>query len=245
MKKAIFCIWALLVVSLTMACSPTPVGIKFEKETIILEGKGSKGKIVAFAVDADGNAIKEGVDLTFFCPKRDVVFVANDGTIEASSSGEATVEVEVVGTEIKKEIKVRVKIPGGIEVTHEKLRLWNGQVKTNVAAWVVSEKGAYVEGYLPDWSSDDPTVVSVKNIKDPSKGQMQRSFVEMKGLKSGNTTINATFQNMIKIITVRVYNDDEEVDLSGQRKPASGEAQDAPKKGKRKTKKKSKRKRKK
>lgn len=214
---------SVFILALSTACTPTPVALKFEKDIYVLEGNDANEQIVAYAVDSDGKRINEGVDLTFFCPNRDVVLVTNDGKISAVSSGEDTIEVEVVGADIKAEINVRVKIPAGIETSHEKLSLWIGQIKKNVAAWVVSEKEAYIEGYLPEWSSDDPSIVSVKRIPDPIKGKMQKSYVEMKGLKSGDTTINATFGNMMKTITVRVYSEDEELDLSGRRKKTVGD----------------------
>jgi hypothetical protein len=221
----------ILLLTLAAACSPTPVDIKFDKDEYILDGPEATGQIVATALDADGGEIKEGVDMTFFCANRKVVLVGNDGKISAVSSGEDTVEVEIVGADIKKTVKVRVKIASNIETTHEKLRLWTGQVKKNVAAWVVSEKKAYIEGYIPTWSSEDPSIVSVKDIKDPTGSEYPRSYVEMVGIKSGDTTITATYKNLTKSITVRVYDEDEEVDLSGRRKPkdAKKNAEDAKK----------------
>ncbi len=223
MKRVLFVVLTATAAIVTAACS-TPADIRFDKEVYVLEGFDAEGQIVATAVDADGTPIKDGVDMTFFCQKNDIVKVTNDGKLKAVASGEDEVEVEIVGTEIKKIAKVRVKIPGSIAVSHEKLRLWVGQVKKNVAAWVLSEKEAYIEGYLPDWTSDDPTIVSVKRIPDPTRGQYQRSYVEMVGLKSGDTTVNATYGNLMTSITVRVYSEDDEVDLSGQRKPKDGEA---------------------
>ncbi|MBN2528496.1 MAG: hypothetical protein JXR76_19060 [Deltaproteobacteria bacterium] len=223
MKRAT--IWGLgiLVFSTITACSPTPVAIRFEQDVYTLEGSGAEGQIVAFTVDADGKKIENGPDLTFFCESRDIVQVSNDGKIKAVASGEDKVEVEVVGHDIKATVGIRVKIPSDIEVTHEKLSLWVGQEKKNVAAWVVSEKGAYIEGYTPTWVSADPSIVTVKDIPDPSKGKMQRSYVEMHGMKSGDTTIKATFQDMEKEIVVRVYREDEELDLSGRRKKPAEE----------------------
>ena len=241
MKKAIRVILGSLILASVAACSPTPVDITFEKELYILEGAGSEDKIVAYGVDADGQKITEGLDYTFFCENRDIVVSSTDGTIKAVASGEEEIEAEIVGHDIKKKVKIRVKIPTGIETSHEKLSLWVGQVKPNVAAWVVSEKGAYIEGYTPTWVSADPTIVSVKDIPDPVKGKMQKSYVEMKGLKSGDTTISAVFEGLEKEITVRVYNEDEELTLAGRRKPPA-EEQEEDKKGKKKKKKKKRRK---
>ncbi|MBN2716697.1 MAG: hypothetical protein JXX14_12665 [Deltaproteobacteria bacterium] len=232
MKSAIYGMTGFMILAVVAACSPTPVGIKFEKDMYVLEGPDAEDKIVAYGVDADGNKITEGLNYTFFCEKRDIVISSNDGTIKAVASGEETVEAEIVGYDIKATVKIRVKIPTDIEVSHEKLSLWVGQVKKNVAAWVVSEKGAYVEGYTPKWISADPTIVSVKDIPDPTRGKMQKSYVEMKGLKSGDTTISAVFEGMEKEITVRVYREDEELDLSGRRKPPVEEQEKETKKKK-------------
>jgi hypothetical protein len=206
------------------ACSPEPVDIKFDKELYVLQSPNEELQIKATAVDANGAPIKDPVPMTFFCPDLKVIKVTNDGKVTAVSSGEDEIEVEIVGKDIKKNVKVKVEIASDIELTHEKLRLWTGQVKKNVAAWVVSEKAAYIKDYQPTWTSEDPTVVSVKDIKDPTGSDYPRSYVEMVGKKSGNTTIHATYEDMDKSISVSVFDEDEEVDLSGQRKPKKGEA---------------------
>jgi hypothetical protein len=88
----------------------------------------------------------------------------------------------------------------------------------------VSEKDAFIEGYLPKWTSQDPSIVSVEQIEDPIKDPKRaRSYVKMVGLKSGDTYITATYNNISRDIRVRVYDEDEEVDLSGQRKPKKGD----------------------
>ncbi|MBN2801939.1 MAG: hypothetical protein JXR91_02475 [Deltaproteobacteria bacterium] len=206
------------------ACSPEPVDIKFDKELYVLESPSAELQIKATAVDANGTPIKDPVAMTFFCPNLKIIKVTNDGKVTAVSSGEDEVEVEIVGKDIKKNAKVKVEIASDIKLTHEKLRLWTGQVKNDVSAWVVSEKDAYIKDYKPTWTSEDPTVVSVKDIKDPTGSDYPRSYVEMVGKKSGNTTISATYNDLTQSISVSVFDEDEEVDLSGQRKPKKGEA---------------------
>jgi hypothetical protein len=156
------------------------------------------------------------VEFVWFSDDTSIIKLSQDGEVEAISSGEATVEVEVVGTKLKTEVRVRVKIPASINVSHEKLRLWTGQVKDNVWAEVHSEKDAFIEGYLPEWSSEDPSIVKVEPINDPNRRQ---SWVRMTGMKSGNTYIYATFQGLSKMIRVAVFDEDEEVALDGTRIP--------------------------
>jgi hypothetical protein len=215
MNKATISILA--IAAICLACSPEPVDIQFSEDMYVVEGKDGKIQIKAWPVDKEGNKIEEGVDLTYFCPNRDIIGVTNDGEVNAIASGEDDVEVEVVGKPIKKSVKVRVKIAGGVEASHEKLRLWVGQEKTDVAAHVISEKGAYIEGYLPEWRSDDPSIVSVERIPDPTQMKFKRSYVKMVGKKSGDTHVYASYNGMEKQITVRVYAEDDEVTLAGRR----------------------------
>jgi len=197
------------------ACSPTPVEIKFSEDLYVLDGADAKGKIVAIVLDAEGNPITEGLEVVFFCESNKVIKLdQQSGDIEAASSGEAVVEAEVVGTELKGAAKVRVKIPASINLSHEKLRLWTGQVKDNVWAEVLSEKGAFIEGFLPEWASEDPSIVKVEPIVDPSRRQ---SWVKMTGMKSGDTYVITSFRHISESIRVRVYDEDEEVSLAGER----------------------------
>ncbi|MCK9523212.1 MAG: hypothetical protein M0R76_09245 [Proteobacteria bacterium] len=199
------------------ACSPTPVAIRVEQEKYILEGEGAEGQLIAHAVDKDGTPIP-AAEMTFFCESNKIVRVTPSGALKAVSSGEDVVEIEVVGTDLKVKVVVRVKISAGVETSHEKLRLWLGQEKIDVSAWVVSEKGAYIEGYLPEWSSDDPSIVSVVGVPEPIGDPIrERSYVKMVGLKSGDTNITASYKSFTKDIRVRVYAEDENVNLAGQR----------------------------
>ena len=202
-----------------IGCSPTPVEIKTEKEKYVLEELGAKDQIKVSILDADGDPITEGLEVVFFSTDTKIIRLGQqDGSIEAKASGEANVEVEVVGTDIKLDVSVRVKIAGAIELSHEKLRLWTGQVKENVCSWVQSEKGAYIEGMIPEWASEDPTVVSVEQIPDPANDpKRNRSYVKLVGKKSGDTYILTSFGHLSRSIRVRVYDEDEEVTLAGQR----------------------------
>ncbi|MFO8073096.1 MAG: hypothetical protein R6V85_14590 [Polyangia bacterium] len=202
------CVWL-------ASCGPTPADLKVEPEKVVLDGRGDTAEIEATIVDEEGNPITEGYDLTWFSTDTDLFKLTQNGEVTAEASGEGTVEIEVVGTELKASVPVRVKIASSISTSHEKsLRLWTGQVKDDVWAEVHSEKGAFIEGFKPEWSSADPSIVEVESIDDPERRQ---SWVKMTGLKSGNTYVTASFRNLSKQLIVRVYDEDEEVNLAGER----------------------------
>jgi len=233
------------IVSLTSAlvllsgCAPTPASVEFEKDKYLLDGADAKDKIVAKVLDADGKQITEGINLVYFCSNSDIIKLDADGSISAVASGEAKVDVEVVGTTLTATVPVRVKIAASINLSHEKLRLWTGQVKDNVWSEVHSEKDAFIEGFKPEWNSEDPSIVKVEQINDPNRRQ---SWVKLTGMKSGNTYIITSFRHLTKSIKVRVYDDDEEVSLAGERlgkikKDETAEEKTKPKKKKKKKKK--------
>ena len=197
-------------------CGPKPAQVEILPEEVVLEGVGAALKLEARVLDEKGNVIPNFKDIVWFSEDMDHIKLSADGTVEAKASGEAEVEVEVVKTNIKATTTVRVKIPASIVVSHERLRLWTGQVKENVNAEVHSEKGAFIEGYLPTWVSDDPDIVKVEPIVDPSRRQ---SWVRMTGMKSGNTFIYAKFKNLSQQIRVAVFDEDEEVAMDGTRIP--------------------------
>ncbi len=197
-----------------LAGCTTPAKVEIVPDKVVLEGAGSSKKLEAKVYDKNGELLTEGVEIVWFSEDTKVIKLNADGEVTAVSSGEAEVEVEVVGTELKLVAPIRVKIPSSLNVSHEKLRLWTGQVKENVWAEVHSEKGAFIEGYLPTWTSEDPTIVKVEQIKDSNRRQ---SWVKMTGMKSGTTYINATFQGISKTIRVGVFDEDEEVALDGTR----------------------------
>jgi hypothetical protein len=216
----------LAVIFLLAGCS-TPASVEITPETVILEGAGSTANLSAKILDADGQQISEGYETVWFTEDTKLIKLTPDGEISAVASGEAEVEVEVVGTEVKNTVSIRIKIPQSIELSHEKLRLWTGQVKDNVWAEVRSEKNAFIEGYLPKWTSDDPSTVKVEQIVDPNRRQ---SWVKITGMKSGMTYINATFNSITKTIRVSVFDEDEEVSLDGTRKSKDKEKEPEKKK---------------
>ena len=215
----------------------TPAKVEIVPDKVVLDGAGATAKLAAKVFDKNGEELTEGVEIVWFSDDTDIFKLSQDGEVSAVASGEGKVEVEVVGAKLTAEAPVRVKIPASINVSHERLRLWTGQVKENVWAEVHSEKGAFIEGYLPEWTSEDPTVVKVEQIDDPNRRQ---SWVRMTGMKSGNTFIYATFQGISQQIKVGVFDEDEEVALDGTRIPKDAkqeqEKEEAQPKGKKKKK---------
>lgn len=223
-----------------LSCSPEPAKIEIVPATVVLEGADAKQKLEAKVLDKDGNVIPDA-KIIWFADDPEHIKLSADGTVTAVASGESKVEAEVVNTKIKGEVPIRIKIAGSIHVSHERLRLWTGQVKENVWAEVRSEKDAFVEGYRPHWETEDPEIVKVEDIKD----NRRQSFVRMTGMKSGTTYIAALYKNFSKRIRVAVYDEDEEVAMDGTRIPKKTEEESTPKKkkkGKKKKKKKGKKK---
>jgi len=214
LKRASFFLSSLATLGLFGCQSPAKVEIV--PGNIVLEGAGTTMKLSAKVFDKNGQEMTDKVNIVWFSDDTSHIKLTHDGEVKAVASGEATVEVEVVGHNLKTTAPVRIKIPASVETSHEKLRLWNGQIKENVWAEVHSEKGAFIEGYLPSWSTDDPSVVKVEPIKDSKRRQ---SWVKLTGVKSGNTVIHATFKHLSKSIKVAVFDEDEEVALDGTRIP--------------------------
>lgn len=207
----------------------TAAKVEILPNDIVLEGVGATLKLKARVLDTKGEEMTDKVKIVWFSSDTKHIKLSHDGEIKAISSGEAKVEVEVVGTDLKTVAPVRIKIAASINTSHEKLRLWTGQVKENVWAEVHSEKGAFIEGYLPVWTSDDPSIVKVEPIEDPKRRQ---SWVKMTAMKSGDTIINATYSQFTKSIRVAVFDEDEQVALDGTRIPRDTDtnSDDAPQK---------------
>ena len=201
-------------VAVVSGCGPEPAKVEISPNPVVIEGAGSTQKLTAKVLDKDGKPITEGVDVVWFTEDTKRIKLATDGTVTGQESGETEVEAEVVGTQIRATVPIRIKIPSSIHVSHERLRLWTGQVKENVWAEVHSEKDAFIEGYLPTWKSEDPDIVKVESIVDPKRRQ---SWVRMTGMQSGTTYIHANFQHLSQRIRVAVYDENEEVALDGTR----------------------------
>ena len=208
-------VFFITVTAALLGCN-SPSKLEAIPDSVVLDGIGQEKTIEVKVYNSDGEPITEGLSFVWFSTDTKIIKLDQEGTVEGVASGEAEVELELVGTDLKLTVPVRVKNAASIKVSHEKLRLWTGQVKTDVWAEVHSEKDAFIEGYLPKWNSDDSTVVQVEAIKDPGRRQ---SWVTLTAMKSGTTYINAVFNNLTKTIKVSVFDEDEEVELDGTRIP--------------------------
>jgi len=227
------------VLAALIACGcQTPTSLEITPDNVVIDGAGTTAKIDVKVLDQDGKPIEDGVDVVFFSEdKEHFKLNTTNGEVTGQASGEGIVEVEVVGTEIEVDVPVRVKIAASINVSHPqlRLRLWTGQVKEDVWSEVYSEKGATIEGFKPDWKSEDPSVVTV----EPIHPERRQSWVKLVGVKSGKTNIFTCFRGICETIVINVYDEDEEVDLAGNRiaKEAKEKAEKEKKKKEKNTKK--------
>ena len=204
---------SILLLSAITGCSK-PAKVEVEPPEVVLEGSGTKQTLTAKVYNDKGEDITQDHNIVWFSTDTKHIKLSQTGEVESISSGEAEVEVEVVGTDLKTTVPIRVKIASSIKLSHERLRLWLGQEKTDVWAEVRSEKDAFIEGYLPTWSSDDPSIVKTEAIQDPKRRQ---SWVKLTGLKSGSTQISAQFRGISETIRVAVFSEDEEIAPDGTR----------------------------
>jgi hypothetical protein len=213
MNKVICCCAALgIVATLFLGCA-SPARIEITPDNVVFERAGDSMMLQATVFDQDDRQMShKGIDLEWMCKDNNVVRLTSDGEVAAVASGDAKVEVTIPGVDLRAETSVRVKLPSSIRVSQDKLRLWEGETKEDVWAEVLSEKGAFLEGYLPEWSSDDPSIVKVEKIVDPNRRQ---SWVKLIGVRKGTSQVSAKFRGISGTIRVAVFAEDEEVVLAG------------------------------
>jgi hypothetical protein len=207
---------------LVAGCSK-PTTVRIEPEKVVLDGPDATMTLVAEVFDQKGRPLTKDVNIVWFSDDTKIIKLSPEGEIRAVASGEAEVEAEVVGTELKAKVPVRVKIPSSILTSHERMSLWLGQVKKDVWAEVRSEKNAFIEGYLPQWESEDPSVVQVDPIVDPNRRQ---SWVQLTALKEGVTFVHARFQGISSSIRVTVYDENKQYAPDGTPLDAQGNPQE-------------------
>lgn len=214
MNKSIGVLSFAVAVCCIFGCA-APEKIEVRPEEVVFERAGDSMMLQATVLDRDGREMShKGLDIAWMCKDNNVVRLSSDGEVTAVASGDANVEVSIQGTELRAQASVRVKLPGSVRVSQDKLRLWEGEVKEDVWAEVLSEKGAYLEGYFTDWSSDDESVVRVEKIVDPSRRQ---SWVKLIGVGKGTTQVTAKFRGISQPIRVAVFAENEEVVMAGDR----------------------------
>lgn len=202
----------------SMGCSK-PSSLQIEPANIVLDGADDSKTLVAKVLDQNGKQITDGISVVWFSEDTKIIKLSADGHISPVASGEAKVEAEVVGTQLKVTVPVRVKIPASINTSHERMSLWIGQVKEDVWADVRSEKGAFIEDYLPQWESEDPSVVTAEPITLPKRRQ---SWVKLTALKEGTTYLHAKFKGIDTSIRVTVYDENRQYAPDGTPLDANG-----------------------
>jgi hypothetical protein len=200
------------------ACSK-PTTLKIEPEKVVLDGANDSETLAAKVFDQNGKPITEGNRIVWFSDDTKIIKLSADGVVSAVASGEAEVEAEVVGAELKAKVPIRVKIAASVVASHERMSLWIGQVKEDVWAEVHSEKEAFIEGYLPQWESEDPSIVKAEAIVDPRRRQ---SWVKLTALKEGVTFLHARFNGLDSSIRVSVYDENRQYAPDGTPLDADG-----------------------
>ncbi|MCP4602447.1 MAG: hypothetical protein GY847_18350 [Proteobacteria bacterium] len=214
MNKTIRCFIMLGVLIFWSAGCTTPASIEVTPNNVVFEKAGSTLMLYARVLDQDGNQMSiKGMDIIWSCEDTKNVRVTSDGQVTAVASGETEVQVSIADTEVTAKVPVRVKLASSIRISHEKIRLWTDQIREDVWAEVLSEKGAFVEGFLPKWSSRDESVARAEPIVDPKRRQ---SWVKITGIKPGTARIEASFRGITKDIRVAVFSKDEEVNMVGE-----------------------------
>ena len=197
-----------------LACGPTPAKLEIVPAQVVLDGADAQMKLNVRVLDRAGKTIETDADIIWFSEDDHHFKLSQDGTLKALASGSGEVVAELVGHDIKAQVRVRVKIASSLEVSHKRLGMWVGYLTRKVWAKVRSEKGALIQDFRPTWHSLDPAVAKVETVDDFNS---VASFAEVTALKSGDTRIVASFRHLKKEIVVRVLNDDEEIDPAGQR----------------------------
>ncbi|MDJ0765464.1 MAG: hypothetical protein QNJ97_20960 [Myxococcota bacterium] len=195
------------------ASCASPARIEVAPEEVVLTKPNESVMLKVDVFDGDGNRMStRGLDISWLCEDLKPIRLSQDGVVTARTSGQTSVSVEIGGTDLRKTISVEVSLPASVHVSHEKLRLWEGEVRDDIWADVRSDKNAPIEGLMPTWQSEDPAVVRVDSIVDPNRRQ---SFVKLTGIKKGTTYLRARHGKMSNKIRVAVFAEDEEVIMAG------------------------------
>jgi hypothetical protein len=208
------CCLALLALALSSAtaCS-TPSKIDITPKDAVLDKVGASVLLRARILDQDGEEMSSrGLELGWYSNDTGVVKLTPDGVAVAVGSGSAEVRVEVAGTGVRETATVAVRIPSAVEVSLDKVRLWEGETKADVWADVRTERGAVIPGLRPTFISENPAVVKVEPVMDQ---QGPRSFAKLTGVSPGAARVIARYGDAARDIKVTVFAEDEEVRMVG------------------------------
>ncbi len=187
--------WWILGMAGALACS-SPSKVEVRPNPMILEGKGTEGKLTWHIFDSDGKELTKKHGVTLMCLDRDTIRLHQDGTVVALSSGKTVVDVEIVGSEtpglpgtgIHAMADVIVKIPGWIEMSQEQIILIAGSDPVQVWAELRNDQNHTMRGVLPKWKVDNSNIVSVSpSINEHST----RVSLKLTPLVPGETYVSA------------------------------------------------------
>ena len=106
----------------TLGCN-APASMEAVPDSLVMDGLGHEEKIEVNVYNKDGQPITEDLKFVWFSSDTAIIKLDQTGTVRGIASGEAAVEVELVGTDLKAKIPVRIKNPSSSQQKTRKLML--------------------------------------------------------------------------------------------------------------------------
>jgi uncharacterized protein YjdB len=198
----------------TLACE-SPAKIVIEPVEVVLEKKGQTAMLEAVVLNGDGEKMSiRGLEINWFNDDKDVIRITHDGQVTALASGKAEVKATLEEGILSDTASVEVRIPEGIRVSKDKLRLTVGQTVEDVWAEVITSRGAFVEGLLPTFWSEDDKVVKVEAVIG---GTRRQTFAKLTGVSPGTARIVVRHEGLSSSIRVSVFDEEDDVIMVGDR----------------------------
>jgi hypothetical protein len=217
LRKTAIC--SILLASVIAAACSSPAKVEVRPKPLVLEGKGTKGRLTALVFDENGKELDiKDHPVTWMCLDEDTIKVRQDGTVEAVKSGKALVDVEIVGSEVPGlpgtglhgTGEVVVRIPGWIEMSGEEIFLEAGQPDVTVWAELRNDANHTMANYLPAFKIDNPNVASIVTFKNDHGTRM---FAKITPKAPGETYLSAYYKDLAADILVVVSNPPKDTDV--------------------------------
>jgi len=190
-----------LIALIALAACKSPASLELEPAVLLLEGAGSKGRITVTILDRDGRPMADGRGLAWLPTNPEVATLHQDGEVIAKSTGTSMYEVELVGTEVRAQGKIEVRIPVAVGVSAEEVILEPGQSAPDVTAQVFADTGAPIPGFLTAWKIEDQKVAKIEQLPDANPA---RSRVRITALQPGETYATASYEELAADVRVVV-----------------------------------------
>jgi len=204
----------LFATAFAVACT-APSKIEISPKDPVLEAAGKSVMLQVKVLDSDGKPMStRGLELAWSTDDTAAVQLTPDGLVTAKASGDATVRVEIVGTDIRAKTKVTVQIPFAIRFSKEKLRLVTGEPPEKIFAEVITSRGAYIPGLQPVFSAEHPDIVAVEPHFEPNG---RGAELTLTAKNPGTTQITAGLGDIRASVRAAVFNGDEEISMVGSR----------------------------